>query len=92
MKWIEIIELRSNGINRKQIESVLHEYAEQIEKNPEGRAVKVHTNVSAKTDFRIHLYHDSDLNNLGSTLGIRLVSTLKPLGLVSHTIWIEKLI
>jgi rhamnogalacturonyl hydrolase YesR len=91
MKWIEIIELRSTGNTRKQLERHLQEFIDQMEKKSEKHTVKLYTSMMTDTDFSIHLFHDSSkVKNRGSSLGIRLVSALKFYGLVNHTIWIEK--
>ena len=91
MKWIEIIELRSAGNTRKQLEAHLQEFIEQVEKIKEKLTVKLYIRMMIDTDVSIHLFHDSSkVENRGSSLGIRLVSTLKSYGLVNHTIWIEK--
>ena len=91
MKWIEIIELRSAGNTRKQLETDLQEFIEQVEKKTEKQTVKLYTRMMIDTDVSIHLFHDSSkVKNRGSSLGIRLVSALKSYGLVNHTIWIEK--
>ena len=91
MKWIEIIELRSAGNTRKQLEAHLQEFMDQVEKKSEKQKVKLYTRMMIDTDVSIHLFHDSSkVKNRGSSLGIRLVSTLKSYGLVNHTIWIEK--
>ena len=39
MKWIEIIELRSAGNTRKQLETHLQEFIEQVEKKTEKQTV-----------------------------------------------------
>jgi hypothetical protein len=93
MKWIEIIELRSAGNARKQLETHLQEFLDQVEeeKKVEKQTVKLYTRVMIDTDLSVHLFHDSStVKNRGSSLGIRLVSALKSYGLVNHTIWIEK--
>jgi len=91
MKWIEIIELRSAGNTRKQLETHLQELIKQMEKKTEKQTVKLYTRMVIDTDVSIHLLHDSSkVNNRGSFLGITLVSALKSYGLVNHTIWIEK--
>ncbi len=91
MKWIEIIELRSVCNFRKELETILQEFIEQVEKKPEKQTIKLYTSLMIDTDVSIHLFHDSNkVKNRGSPLGIRLVSALKSFGLVNHTIWIEK--
>jgi len=91
MKWIEIIDLRSAGNARKQLEAHLRELMEQMEDVTEKQTVKLYTHIMIETDYSIHLIHNSrKVNNRGSSLGIRLTFALKSYGLVNHTIWIEK--
>jgi hypothetical protein len=91
MKWIEIIELRSAGNAREQLETCLQEFLDQVEKKVEKQTVKLYTRMMIDTDLSVHLFHDSStVKNRGSSLGMRLVSALKPYGLVNHTIWVEK--
>ena len=91
MKWIEIIELRSTGDTLAQIEKLIQEIIDQAENKSGQRIVRLYTQMKIETDLSIHLVHDSSkAKNRGSSLGIRLVSALKPYGLVNHTIWIEK--
>lgn len=93
MKWLEIIELRSVGSNRKLLKRQLKALIDEAHKKAEQQAIKVYNHVAIDTDFSIHLLYDSvkaDIN--GSPLGLQLVSTLKEFGLVNHSVWIEKLI
>ena len=91
MKWLEIIELRSVGKNRKFLEQDLKSLIEELNKETEQRTTKVYSRVVVDSDFSIHLLHDSkeaDIN--GSPLGFQLVSTLKEFGLINHSVWVEQ--
>jgi len=91
MKWLEIIELRSVGRNRKFLESELETFIAELNEERGQRAIKVYSRVAVDSDFSIHLLHDSkeaDIN--GSPLGLQLVSALKEYGLVNHTVWVER--
>ncbi len=91
MKWIEIIEIRSTGNIWKQLETHLQEFINQAEKKTENQTVKLYTRMMVDTDISIHLFHDSNnVNNRGSSLGIKLASDLKAYGMVNHTIWRER--
>jgi hypothetical protein len=86
MKWLEIIELRFGGNDRKMLKSKLYKLQETVENSE----IKVYSHVNVKTDFSIHLTHYSEkADPNGSTLGQHLVSTLKEFGLVNHNVWIE---
>ncbi len=90
MKWLETIELRSAGSNRKLVESQLRNLVNEVNKEAKKQAIKSYSHVVMDTDFSIHLYHDSKkVENSGSELGLRLASALKEFGLVNHSIWIE---
>ena len=91
MKWLEIIELRSVGKNRKLLEQDLKSLIEELNKETEQRTIKVYSRVIVDSDFSIHLLNDSkeaDIN--GSPLGLQLVSALKEYGLINHSVWVEK--
>ena len=92
MKWIEIIEIRSSGNTRKQLETTLQEFIDQVEKEAEQRSVKLYTRRILDTEiFSMHLLHDSsEAKKRGSSLGLRLVPALRFYGSVSHVVWIEK--
>ena len=91
MKWIEILELRSTGNTRKQLEEHIQEIIDQAKKNSGQPLIKLYTRLNIDTDLSIHLVHDSsEAIKGGSSLGLRLVSALKFYGLVNHTIWIKK--
>ena len=91
MKWVEIIELRSAGNTRKQLEMLLQSLISQMEGQTERPTARLYTCLTVETDLGIHLSHDSrKAKNKGSSLGINLVAALKAYGLVNHTIWIEK--
>jgi len=92
MKWIEIIELRSSGNTRKHFETTLQEFIDQVGKKAEKLSVKLYTRRILDTEiFSIHLLHDSsEFQVEGSSMGMRLVSTLRFYGSVSHVVWIEK--
>jgi len=91
MRWIEIIELRSSGNTRKQLETTLQEFTDQVEKEAKKRSVKLYTRRILDTEiFSIHLLHDSsEFQVEGSPMGMRLVSALRFYGSVIHVVWIE---
>ena len=90
MKWLEIIELRSAGSNRKMLESQLQNFINEVNREAKQQAIKVYSRVIVDTDFSIHLYHNTDkIEKNGSPLGVRLASALKEFGLVNHSVWIE---
>lgn len=89
MAWLEVIEIRSVGINRTLLESQLQKLIEQVDRETEKKAIKAYSRVIIDTDFSIHLYHDSKIENSGSALGLQIASALKEFGWVNHSVWIE---
>ena len=89
MKWLEIIELRSVDINRELLESQLQKLIDEVDKEKK-QAIMAYSRVLIDTDFSIYLFHDSkNVENSGTTLGLRLSSALKEFGLVNHSTWIK---
>ncbi len=92
MKWLEIIEIRAVGSQRKLVESQLQDLIDEFSCESNLKAVKVYWNVMVDSDFGIHLFHDSPEAVKGcSPVCNSLVSSLKGYGLVNHTVWIEQL-
>jgi len=92
MKWLEIIELRSVGNNRKLFEQEFKSLIEELNRETEQGAIKVYCRIAIDSDFSIHLLHNSkkaDIN--GSPLVMQLISSLKEYGLINHSVWEEKL-
>ncbi len=91
MKWLEIIEIRSVGKNRTEMELQLKNLIDEVKQETRQQAIKVYSHITVETDFSIHLYNDSKSADIsGSPLGQRLVSALREYGLVNHSVWIEK--
>lgn len=91
MKWLEIIELRSDNRNTLFLEQQLKGLSKELKKNNVSMATEIYSRAAVDSDFSIHLLYDSkkaDIN--GSALGLLLVSNLKEFGLVNHKVWIEK--
>lgn len=88
MKWIEMIQLRSADSNREILKSKLQRLIDEADSKRKGRVIMAFSRVSIDTDFSIHIFHDAeDVENGGSSLGLRLASALKEFGLVHHSIW-----
>jgi len=90
MNWLEIIELRSTGGNKKMLESELKKLVIELNKETKMQAIKIYGREMIDTDFSIHLIHDSiNTEHSGSPIGLRVSSALKEFGLVNHSVWIE---
>lgn len=91
MKWLEVIELRSMGIDQKELELQLYSLIDEMKQKTRQQEIKVYSHITVETDISIHLNNDSDSSNIGgSPMGQRLVSALREFGLVNHSVWIEK--
>jgi alkyl hydroperoxide reductase subunit AhpF len=90
MKWLEIIELRSVGSNRKILESQLQNLVNKVNKASKHKTIKIYNHTTVETDFSIHIFHDSKkVENSGSPLGLHLSSALRVFGLINHSVWFE---
>lgn len=90
MKWLEIIELRSSG-NQVLLESNLKRLINEVSQGVKDQSIKIYNRVSIDTDFSIHICNESKEADIrGSSLGLRLASTLKEFGLINHSVWVER--
>jgi len=90
MKWLEVITLRSLGkANRPIVDELL---AQLFESRPPGQApeVRVYHDSVVETDLSIHIYWDANGQSpQPSPLGQQLSYSLKALGLLNHSVWVE---
>jgi hypothetical protein len=89
MKWLEVIKLRSAGKDSRLLEELLL----SIDKfNQRGLVeMKTYHHAALESDLSVLLHWESEqLEQNGSSLGLRLAKTLKEFGLVDHSIWIEE--
>ena len=91
MKCVEVITLRS--LARVNIES-MDELLRQVFKaklsgfTPE---IRVYRHSTVETDFSIHIYWETKEQHPKETpLGHQLTDGLKELGLLTHSVWVEK--
>ncbi len=90
MKWLEIIELRSAGSNSVSAMEELAMLIDEVNQDNKQQTVKLYVHASVKTDFSIHLVHDTEkVENTGSDLGLNIATNLKAFGLVNHNVWLE---
>jgi hypothetical protein len=89
MIWLEIISIRTAGIIEagKVFEVCRHLFQSIADED----RLKLTLFCSAKypTDISIHLKWKSDQGS-GSILGREMTSALSDLGLINHTVWIER--
>ncbi len=90
MKWAEVIMLRSAGSRKDTIDATLEDLMNEVLTETEHQTVRVFRHEKLGSDICIVLFHSrKKVRAGGSTLGLHLVSALKELGLVNHTIWNE---
>jgi hypothetical protein len=94
MKWVEIISLRSpSKINGQFIDELLKGVSECDSPTDTPNhlvEIKIYHHSVVETDLSIHIYWKSELRSHDkSPLGLRFSSTLKPLGLLNHSVWVE---
>jgi hypothetical protein len=90
MKWLEIIKLRSAGIE----ECLLEEFLRSLAKSNQSRelvGIKTYRHAALENDVSVHLHWESEKPEQdGSALGLRLAQAFKEFGLVDLSIWIEE--
>ncbi len=91
MSWVEIITLRSHGSLR---EALVRELLKPMPNGSEMAALlamRVYRNPWVATDVSIHLCWDGTKTKpQESPIGLRLSETLKGVGLVNHSVWVEE--
>ena len=91
MKWLEIIELRSVNRDRILNELGLMNLIAELDLGSRPHEIKMYVHGTIETDMSVNLIYDSEnVDTRGSSLGLRLVSTLKKFGLVNHSVWVER--
>jgi hypothetical protein len=95
MKWVEIISLRcAANIDASFVNELLKGISESdsATDTPEHLVeIRVYHHSIVETDLSIHIYWKSEPGSQNkSPLGLRFSSALKPLGLLNHSVWIER--
>jgi hypothetical protein len=93
MKWMETIKVQSASRKEQITEHELMALASDVRKNPDCqglREVTVSSHATVPGCFALRLFWDTgDVRPGGSLLGMGLAQSLKALGLVDHSVWIE---
>ena len=90
MKWVEIIKLRSAGIEQDLLEEFLRSLAKSGQSS-ELLEIKTYRHAALQRDFSVHLYWKSErAEENGTNLGLHVVETFKEFGLIDHSVWIEE--
>jgi hypothetical protein len=95
MKWVEIITLRSPGnINTELVDELLKGVGESDSPNDTPNhliEIRVYHHSMVETDLSIHICWESEAGNQHkSPLGLRIFSALRSMGLLNHSVWIER--
>ncbi len=89
MTWLEIISIRTAGLREAgRVFKICSRIFQSISIEKLSN-LTVFCNARYATDISIHLHWKSDPGQR-SVLGLEVVSALKDLGLISHTLWIEQ--
>ncbi len=88
MRRLEIIHLRSSG---EPLESLADRIRESIwSEGEQAEVVTLYRRDGLETDLAVHIHHLEAPGREGpSRLGLQLVSSLAPFGLVEHSVWEE---
>jgi hypothetical protein len=95
MKWVEIITLRSpSKINGQFIDELLKGVGESDSPTDTLKhllEIKTYYHSVVETDLSIHIYWESEAGDQHkSPLGLRIFSALRSMGLLNHSVWIER--
>jgi hypothetical protein len=95
MKWVEIITLRSpSKISGQFIDELLKGVGESDSLTDTLKRlleIKTYYHSVVETDLSIHIYWESEAGNQHkSPLGLRIFSALRNMGLLNHSVWIER--
>lgn len=88
MKWIEIIQLRTAGVDRQSLIAALTQIMDECDND--GTMVIAYERTLVDTDFCIHIMQDTpEIASHGSSLGLQLSHALKAFGMTHHSVWSE---
>lgn len=83
MPCIEIIRIRLAAGSTKRFESIVAQLSGESEADPQ-----IYQNAAVKSDYSIHLTHDAPRPGADES-ALHLVSALKEIGLVNHSVWVS---
>ncbi len=95
MKWVEIITLRSlEQLNRDFVDQLVAEISESdfsTDKHNCLQEIRTYYNYPVESDMSIHIYWESEKGEQQkSPFALRVHSALTSMGLLNHSIWIER--
>lgn len=87
--WLEVIHVRISEPDPERLIPLFTQLLDEIREKERCRKVKLYRRAHLETDICLHLYHDSEnIQDGGSTVGLRLAAALKTCGMVNHTVWL----
>ena len=90
MRILELIILQATENGREDFESLMDELAREISRESHEVQMSLYRNASLSADLCIALKSRSGAPaGKASHVGVRLAASLKALGLVDHTCWVE---
>lgn len=91
MKWLEEISVRTQPRRDKELMEVLLETAASVVRNEQVQSARVYSHHSAPGGFSLILFWDTaSIPTQGSDTAVLILEGLRPLGLLNHTILIQR--
>lgn len=91
MRWADEIRLRTQPQREEEVIELLLETAALASRNEQPQSSLVYSHYSAPGGFSLILVWDTAVvPTLGSDTALNILEGLKPLGLLDHTVMIEK--
>ena len=88
MKWLEVIHIRTGGNSTQKLVSGLTQMLTDLERETNTPQISLFRHSALPSEFSVHIHHqDGPLPLEKSSTGLRLVSFLRELGMINHTIW-----
>jgi hypothetical protein len=91
MMWIEVIKLRSPGINEDLPDKNLLVKLAQVNRAGGPWKMQIYSHVTVESDIAVHLiWKTGSPESGGSAVGMQIAEFLKPFGLVNHSVWAQE--
>jgi hypothetical protein len=90
MRWLEIVRLRSAGDYGSLVDELLGQIP-ALERIAGLVEIRSYLHPEIENDLSVHIFWESPVcKGNGSTIGDQIAYALRELGLVDHSVWIEK--
>jgi hypothetical protein len=91
MRWLEEISVRTQPRREKEVVEFLLETAASVIRNEQAQSARVYSHHSAPGGFSLILFwNTASVPTQGSDTAVLILEGLKPLGLLNHTVLIER--